>query len=182
MFATFILVALFIMPILATPIQSNQLQIRKRIAYGEKAKWHSFPYIVSLREREQIDGREFFTHFCGGALISAQLVLSARHCFWGENSKYLFDFQDIRIVIGATYVYGDGYSYKVSHTIVHSDFDYEKSINDLIIIEIDTPVKFSEIVQPIAISKEWIAPGEVAVFCGFGSIVTGQLNKNKLFI
>lgn len=35
------------------------------------------------------------------------------------------------------------------------------------------PVIFNERVQPIAISKEWIRPGKMAVICGFGNTLTG---------
>lgn len=180
MFVKWLSLALLIQSILATPLQPKTHQIRPRIIYGENAKWHSFPYMVSIRERIKFDDQEYFVHFCGGALITARLVLSAQHCFIGDSSKHLGYYADLRLTVGAMYTHGDGDSYEVGGVIVQLDYDPKENQNDLVFITTDTPVVFSKRVQPIAISKKWIEPGQVAKFCGFGFTVTGNFKENEI--
>lgn len=63
-----------------TPGRKRQkVEIGGRIVGGRDAKPGEVPYIVSLSLFGQI--------YCGGSLISLQLIISARHCFTDDSLK-----------------------------------------------------------------------------------------------
>lgn len=163
MFIKLVLLESLAISILATPLQSNKFQIRPRIINGEKSESNEFPYMVSLREKEQIDNRDHFVHFCGGALISDRWVLSASHCFNGILSHSV-----IRIVVGSNDINDDGAVYQPKSLILHKEYNFDNKKNDIALLQTLMQIIFSERVQPIVISREWVRPGQTVVYCGFG--------------
>lgn len=170
MFITFLLAILLASSISATPLQSKNVRISPRILNGEKAKPSQFPYMVSLREYDEIE--EKYVHQCGGALISDRWVLSASHCFCFKGAYY--NFISVQIWIGTNDIWNDGDLYNVHNVILHEKFhQYERAENDIALIQTRTRVIFNNRVQPIAISRTWIKPGQEAIICGFGTDMKG---------
>lgn len=153
---------------MAIPSFPKKFQIKPRIINGQKAQLAQFPYMVSLREKKKTNDLTFFEDFCGAALISDYWVISAAHCFGGRRSKLTSNTDDIRIIVGTNYVYLYGTFYEVESISLHDEYSLSNYSNDLVLIKSRTQVIFGKSVHPIAISKKWIEPGKVAVFCGFG--------------
>lgn len=70
--------------------------------HGVEDKIERFPWHVGVYERKESG---LFEQMCGGSIISAQVVVSATHCFWngtGESNK-LYPLERYRIMAGKTY-------------------------------------------------------------------------------
>eukprot|EP01023_Acetabularia_acetabulum_P016305 TRINITY_DN1805_c0_g1_i1.p1 TRINITY_DN1805_c0_g1~~TRINITY_DN1805_c0_g1_i1.p1 ORF type:complete len:867 (+),score=120.24 TRINITY_DN1805_c0_g1_i1:1653-4253(+) len=74
-------------------ILQNDACIVSEIRGGFNADPTRYPYMVSLQQAKVIDfdGNKKFLHFCGGTLISRNLILTAAHCIWLESN-----FEDLR--------------------------------------------------------------------------------------
>lgn len=58
------------------PVFRPRTESEDRMVGGQEAVPHSWPWQVSLSDA----GYEVMGHFCGGALIASQWVLTAAHC------------------------------------------------------------------------------------------------------
>uniref|UniRef100_A0A8C9LB00 Peptidase S1 domain-containing protein n=1 Tax=Pavo cristatus TaxID=9049 RepID=A0A8C9LB00_PAVCR len=90
-------------------------------------------------------------HVCGASVISTRWLVSAAHCFLDSDS--------IR------------YS-APSRIIVHPQYDQSISDYDIALLEMETPVFFSELVQPICLpsSSRVFLYGTVCYVTGWGAI------------
>lgn len=62
----------------AAPAQTTTSGGQEKIVGGEAASEGEFPYIVSLSQ--------YGSHFCGGALLNAETVVTAGHCSEGMDA------------------------------------------------------------------------------------------------
>ena len=148
---------------------------------GKPAQVGQFPWaVLALRS----DGSS-----CGGSLLSERFVLSAAHCH--EEGVRI-----TRVRVGVTRVeggeqdtyrvrgrrgnssVGDPQLVEVSRAIVHPGYAKDKhgvTLNDLVLLELKTPVKFGPLVQPIC-----LAAGE-GLNRGASTVMGwGVANKNDL--
>jgi len=103
-----------------------------RIVHGEEAPLNSLPYQVSVQL--MYNTRLVTTkpsHFCGGALIAENWVLSAAHCVRGQTAKKL------KIVGGTNDITDlESPTYRVKKIVRHNYNDITK-VNDLSLLKLE---------------------------------------------
>lgn len=147
------------------PIKSEN----DRIYGGEEAAIGQFPYQISLQVRPSEDN---YVHFCGGAIISSRYILTAAHCFIANFP----DLRDYRVVVGAHDAHdgNDGKAHGIGRFIFHQDYTNNITeingtiINDIALIETDSPIQFNNLVAPIALHPKFFENGTRAVASGWG--------------
>ncbi|XP_011205128.2 serine protease SP24D isoform X2 [Bactrocera dorsalis] len=134
-----------------------------RILNGQVAAAGQFPYQVSVRLNRE--------HICGGALLSANFVLTAAHCVYNINQTAL------GVQAGTLSRTAGGVFRAVCHVVVHPEYDFD---NDLALLQLETPYSLSYYIQPIRIA-DWEAPsGESVIISGWGRTYEGSLLSDKL--
>jgi len=115
--------------------------------------------IVSLQTEDE-------RHFCGGTLISNDVVITAAHC--------IADGDPDRIVAGAHKHGSPSSNVQISRpakVIAHPRYNPQRSyINDIAVIKLATPIKFNANVQPACLPSEGetIADKVEGIVAGWG--------------
>ncbi|WP_347329982.1 trypsin-like serine protease [Marinimicrobium locisalis] len=127
-----------------------------RIVGGERTPEGERTYQVSLQDVE--DG-----HFCGGAVIDPEWVLTAAHCVQGS-----FD-----VFLNSTELWGEGgFWIPVEQVIVHPDFDPSTLNHDVALVRLAEPAP--KTIEPLALASPDILaatrPGERARVSGWGAL------------
>lgn len=134
-----------------------------RVVGGLEAEKHSAPYIVSLQWVAQTRTQ----HFCAGAILNEEWVLTAAHCIQAlpMDSK-------IKVIAGK---HSMNVKEKTEQTSIVSEYSYNDdflggvSANDIALLKLETPLEWTDYVQPIAISSsKEVLNGDVKVY-GWGS-------------
>jgi transmembrane serine protease 3 len=143
-------------------IQTQPKGSSGRIVGGVEAKPHSFPWIVSLQSNSNF-------HFCGGTLIrvnggdQSDIVVTAAHCVYDSHPG-------MQVVAGAHDLEDESGSeqrVRASLTDYHESYNPDTMVNDIAIVKLSKPIKFTNDVQPACLPNpgEQIpdnAPGTVA--------------------
>lgn len=143
--------------IVLTVFKNSLANVVPTINCGVKAKSGQFPWFASLLLQDK--------HLCGGFLISNKFVLTAGHCIVDN-----FD----SVALGNTNVNQKCIVKKVKQIIIHPDYylDKEKKniTNDIALIELETPVIFSNTIKPIKLAtrKDGNLDGKESFIAGFG--------------
>ncbi|XP_022803817.1 chymotrypsinogen B-like [Stylophora pistillata] len=121
-----------------------------RVAGGEDAPRHSWPWQLSLRVLSQ-DGR--LLHICGGSLIRDEWVVTAEHC--------VVDQDDIprnpsfyTVIVGAHKRLGTPdvqQTIKVRALFSYEDFSMQHLKNDIALLHLSQPAKLSDKVNPVCL-------------------------------
>ncbi|XP_053689367.1 chymotrypsin-1-like [Sabethes cyaneus] len=115
------------------------------------------PYQVSLQR--------WFMHFCGGAIIGDQWVLTAAHCVRDANPNY------ITVLVGTLQLIRGGEYYAVDKFVPHPEHDRETGINDIALIRVQVGFDWvPKLVEKIGFSNKFIREGQKAILTGWGSI------------
>ncbi|XP_054828676.1 serine protease 55-like [Eublepharis macularius] len=75
-------------------------------------------------------------HICGGVILNSWWILSAAHCFTKELPP------DLHVIVGLK-----GYAKKrrmLDRIVIHQDFNNASMANDIALILLDSPIKFSK--------------------------------------
>ncbi|CAH1107306.1 unnamed protein product [Psylliodes chrysocephalus] len=122
--------------------------ISLRIVGGEQAKKTEFPWMVSLTKRGG--------HFCGGAIISEKLVVTAAHCLCtGLGDDDFFPAKSIKITLGQhdlTDKNSNAYNVQVKTIIVHHGYVCKVAKDDIALLELEKEVKWSNHVAPACVA------------------------------
>ncbi len=148
-------------------VDSTDLEDDGKIVGGDEVSPHKYPWVIGLWRKN--GGRPF----CGGSLITNAWVLTAAHCVYSKNIKKL------RIVVGDhnTQTHDSGEQVKeICRKVVHHS--YTSNVNDdIALLELCKPVKFSHTIQPIGLATKKVnlwkyGPPEVTV-AGWGTTKEG---------
>lgn len=110
-----------------------------RIVNGTEAGVGEFPFMVGLLYKG------YYT--CGGSIINEYWILTAAHCVFSRDSS-LFT-----VVSGTCEMDGlSGNETVVSQVIIHERYKPGSNLaNDIAVLKLKTPLKFSEVTQPVTL-------------------------------
>jgi len=162
-----------------TPISPN---LNGFIVGGVEARPNSLPWQISM-------GVGYYGHVCGGSIVSKDTIITAAHCIFGymAGSKFWPSKQKYYVDIGMHILKGShGKYYKrinVKKVIVHPKWNSNKIFNvDMAILKLDTPITYSDGVQPICLPdpSQAYTSGEHFIASGWGHTKEGGSNANEL--
>ncbi|XP_025208667.1 uncharacterized protein LOC112604026 [Melanaphis sacchari] len=150
---------------------------------GEKALVGTAPWNVAIYESDD-NNTEYFA-ICGGSIIAPNLVVTAAHCFWNEDSNNItINYESYKVAIGKydrnfTVVdYEFTQIMNVETIYLHEDFTSVHSLydHDIAVIVLSNIISLNNFVAPICI--DWnglynVPNGAEGKIIGWGS------KKNK---
>lgn len=116
----------------AFAVESDGDDTAEYIVGGRTAKRGQFPFMVSLRTAAN-------SHFCGGAIISNNWVLSAAHCMQNDTSRP----RNVFAWVGA-HSRRDGVRHAVNAIINHPQYHTELHFNDICVIRTSQPIQYAQ--------------------------------------
>lgn len=126
---------------------------------GKKATPEQFPFLVSVRYMK--NGK--FEHNCGGAILSSRYIITAAHCY-----KSKIRFNKYRISTGAAKREDQGVLYPIKKFIVHPRYDAATKMNDIALIEMESPLNLGAKVSAIEINRNPIEGKVASIVAGWG--------------
>ncbi|KAK9678998.1 Trypsin [Popillia japonica] len=133
---------------------------RTRIVKGFQCSPLDYPFLVSLAISKN-------SHFCGGSLLSKNLVLTAAHCC--EDEKYF------TVWAGLTRVKSVVQNAYVSEAYIHPNYTREPLSTDLCVLKLASDIMENEYIRYTSIINtntwdEWLSIDncKTAVAMGFG--------------
>ncbi|XP_030611093.1 polyserase-2-like [Archocentrus centrarchus] len=135
-----------------------------RIVGGEDAPPGRWPWQVSVQL--------FGEHFCGGSLINREWVMSAAHCFMGTSPL------GWKVSLGRQSLQGENpneVSRNVTTIILHPNYDDLTADNDIALLRLLSPVKFTDYIRPVclAASGSVFNNGTDSWVTGWGAVKEG---------
>uniref|UniRef100_A0A4D5RFD8 Putative serine protease n=1 Tax=Ixodes scapularis TaxID=6945 RepID=A0A4D5RFD8_IXOSC len=114
-----------------------------RIVNGQEAVPHSWPWQVSI----QLATVKPSGHFCGGALVENNFVVTAGHCLRDRRPE------EIVIKIGAhDLLNDDGVQYRKAQAFsIHPSYSERDMSYDVAVIKLNMPVNFTDTVRPVCL-------------------------------
>lgn len=131
-----------------------------RIVGGQPTTIEQYPYQVSLF---RVGG----SHFCGGSLVSNNIVITAAHCLQSISASQL------QVRLGSTSRSSGGIIVGASSFKNHDGYNSRTHANDIAIINLAQDVEFTNSIQPIGLASVDPAPGTTAVVTGWGTVKEG---------
>jgi secreted trypsin-like serine protease len=153
-------------------VGTRLLEIKPRIIGGDPAPAGMYPWIASigLKGVASQDG-----HFCGGAFVGPNWVITAAHCVNKEAANKIQ-------VLGNTNVLSEGGTiYPVDRIVVHEKYDANTSDYDVALLHVTK--RFTA--RPILLlappeADRFAPPGSLAVAAGWGLAAEGASVANGL--
>uniref|UniRef100_A0A4W6G5Q8 pancreatic elastase II n=1 Tax=Lates calcarifer TaxID=8187 RepID=A0A4W6G5Q8_LATCA len=145
--------------------EGGQAPVVSRVVGGEDVRPHSWPWQISLQYNRQGEWR----HTCGGTLISNQWVLTAAHCI-SNGKEYrvamgkhnLVETEEAAVFMGT------------ANIIVHEKWNPLFIRNDIALIQLSSPVTFSDTIMPACLpDRDFVLPhGSPCYVTGWGRLST----------
>lgn len=132
-----------------------------RIVGGKPVNITEYPWQVSIGA--------YNGHFCGGSIISRYRILTAAHCVQ-IYTIYPHLLRQLYARVGSSIHYTNGLVKAVRKVIVHHDYDSKTKDNDIAMIILRIPLKFTDKIQPILLpmDDDVIRVNETVVVSGWG--------------
>ena len=154
----------------STPTFDNA-QSEERIVGGRVTNVNFWPWQISLRQGNM--------HFCGGSIIARHFIITAAHCF-DNRSRNVNDW----VVYAAKSKLRNGERGEIgplhiSSIIIHPDYGRVKPYDsDLAIIQLITPLNYSNTVYPICLPNNGniARVGSECFVTGFGKTMRKQFH------
>ncbi|XP_054830404.1 suppressor of tumorigenicity 14 protein-like [Eublepharis macularius] len=145
-------------------------QIKKtRIVGGEDARSGKWPWQASLQLGT-------YGHICGASIISNTWLVSAAHCFLDSDSVRYSIASGWTAYMGIRIINKNSNNQiamrSIKRIIVHPHYDQYISDYDIALLEMEAPVFFNELVQPICLpsSPRLFIYGTVCYVTGWGAV------------
>ncbi|XP_032674967.1 serine protease 53-like [Odontomachus brunneus] len=129
---------------------------------GKNAPIALFPYQVSLRYKDE--------HFCNGAIISKNYVITAAQCIYGNINPFMYT-----VAVGSNNLNKPSAVYSVIETVVHIGYNKARHIHDIALVRTEKDIQFDENIQPIAL------PDIDRDYDGYPLMVTGWAMNDLYF-
>uniref|UniRef100_H3C597 Zmp:0000001114 n=1 Tax=Tetraodon nigroviridis TaxID=99883 RepID=H3C597_TETNG len=120
---------------------------RTKIVGGSDAGPGSWPWQVSLQ-------MERYGHVCGATLVSSRWLVSAAHCFQDSDLIKYSDARAWRAYMGMrvmTSGSGGATIRPIRRILLHPKYDQFTSDSDIALLELSSPVAFTDLVQPVCV-------------------------------
>ncbi|XP_005179495.2 chymotrypsin-2-like [Musca domestica] len=125
-----------------------------RVVGGITAEEGLAPYQVSLQN--------FWGHYCGGAIIAEQWILTAAHCVVTK------DLEDILVMTGTQNLEVPGITYHVDKVHVHCNYNKPDMHNDIALLHLNESIVWNERTQPISLPTRPMKDGADVLLTGWG--------------
>jgi hypothetical protein len=129
-------------PTLYNFVTNSSQPYKERLISGEDALPNSYPWMVSIRAKPVN-----LSHFCGGALLYSQYVLTAAHCTF-QKSPEVFS---VAVGLHTTNRLNKNDLYDVVEIKNHPYYIDKLIYNDIAILKLAKPVQISNIVSTICL-------------------------------
>uniref|UniRef100_A0A182QS42 trypsin n=1 Tax=Anopheles farauti TaxID=69004 RepID=A0A182QS42_9DIPT len=156
----FVVLAFWVGVGICNPVECPSPEGMERIIGGTDAKDGEAPYQVSLRN--------FNKHFCGGSIIGDRWILTANHCLTRVCANLT------KVVVGTNDISKGGQSYGIDLIVSYNSSDNNSFDNDITLLRLAVPLKFSKRVQQIEYSNETVPDSAPVTMYGWSHI-----NRNK---
>lgn len=145
---------------------SNDKIDKGRIVGGYPIEIKQRPFQVAL----YADGS-----FCGGSIIGPYKVLTAGHCVRGKSAAKSL------VYVGSKSRSTGGTIYYINRISIHPGYNPSASLdNDVAVLTVTTPFRYSASVYPIGLLSARPAAGTDAVVSGWGSTRSGGTVESYL--
>ncbi|WP_274564782.1 S1 family peptidase [Streptomyces spiramyceticus] len=127
----------------------------------------SYPFMTALLNKG--NGSPVDRQFCGGSLLSQDVVMTAAHCVEGTKAK------TIELTVGRTLLSNkrQGSLRNVSDIVVHPRYAKGQEAYDMALLVLDKPVRgTAPVVLPTQGTDALIRPGASATVAGWGNTNT----------
>ncbi|XP_067628968.1 chymotrypsin-2-like [Eurosta solidaginis] len=150
-------------------LSKNAPRITGRIVGGEKATEAAAPWQVSI---QNIYG----SHFCGGAIITNQFVVTAASCVSGLQKNW------IKVVAGTNDWMDFGIDMlDVTEIFVHCNFDKPLYHNDIALLKLSRKLIFDDKIKNITIvDEDELVEDDELTMTGWGSADVNGAYRNML--
>ncbi|XP_071567329.1 chymotrypsin-1-like isoform X2 [Temnothorax nylanderi] len=131
---------------------------------GKDAPIGKFPYQVSLRY--------YRVYKCGGSILNNRNILTAARCVAGLENQL----NNLKVHVGTNFLNLTGRAYDVANVSIHVN---HLTGNDIALVHLKTPLKYSSLVQPINLmTSDENLEGKSCTLSGWGKKNDGEVSNN----
>lgn len=135
------------------------------IVNGVDAKISDWPWHAAVRQHTASGQAEYV---CGGTLISERFVVTAAHCTMDPDNPNRRVQLSVQVGVNAVGS-PEGQVVKAQKIHRHPGFSLDDLKDDIALIELESPVQFSDSILPVCISKRTsLDPGKLGAVVGWG--------------